>query len=139
MSIGAVSQVTGVAPSAIRFYESEGLLPTSARSAGKRTFSPESIDAIRVIRMAREVGFTLADIRLLLDGFSADSPPNVRWRKLAERKLADVNQLLQRASAMKGLLEKGLRCDCVSMHDCLMYDCNPPVSLSRRKVSVALS
>jgi MerR family transcriptional regulator, redox-sensitive transcriptional activator SoxR len=132
MTIGTVSRATGVAPSAIRFYESEGLLPEAGRSAGKRTFTSESIDAIRVIRMARDLGFALSDVHLLLSGFSADTPPSTRWRELADRKLAEVNAILQRATAMKGLLEKGLRCDCLSVHDCLAYDCNPPVTLSHR-------
>ena len=139
MTIGVVSRATGVAPSAIRFYESEGLLPTANRAGGKRTFSDDSVDALRVIRMARDLGFTLGDIHMLLSGFSADTPPNVRWRQLAERKLADVNALLDRASAMKRLLEKGLRCDCVSVHDCLKYECNPPVSLARRKSRAAVT
>jgi DNA-binding transcriptional MerR regulator len=132
MTIGDVARRTGIAPSAIRFYESEGLLPAASRAGGKRTFSAESIDSLTVIRMARELGFTLEDIRLLISGFSPDTPPNVRWRQLAQRKLTDVNTLLQRATAMKSLLEKGLRCDCVSVHDCLAYDCNPPVTLGRR-------
>jgi MerR family redox-sensitive transcriptional activator SoxR len=137
MPIGAVAQATGVAPSAIRFYESVGLLPAALRSGGKRAFSPDVVDAIRVIRMARELGFALSDIQLLLSGFSADTPPNVQWRELASRKLKVVNELLRRASSMKSLLEKGLRCDCVSVHDCLLYDCNPPLTLSRRRSTAA--
>ncbi len=89
--------------------------------------------------MARDLGFTLGDIRLLVSGFSPDTPPNVRWRELAQKKLFEVNALLQRATAMKHLLEKGLRCDCVSVHDCLAYDCNPPVTLGRRPRTASAS
>ena len=135
MTIGDVSRATGIAPSAIRFYESKGLLSSAGRTGGKRTFGAESVDALKVIRMARELGFTLGDIQLLLSGFSSDTPPNVRWRELASRKLLEVNNVLQRASAMKSLLEKGLRCDCISIHDCLTYDCAPPVTLTRRSRS----
>lgn len=132
MGIGEVARATGLAPSAIRFYESEGLLPAASRSGGKRTFTKEMVDSLTVIRMARDLGFTVGDIRLLVSGFSTDTPPNVRWRELAQKKLFEVNAVLQRATAMKRLLEKGLRCDCVSVHDCLAYDCNPPVTLGRR-------
>lgn len=135
MTIGDVARATGIAPSAIRFYESEGLVPAAGRTGGKRHFGLEAVDALKVIRMARELGFTLADIRLLISGFSSDTPPSVRWRELAAVKLLEVNNVLQRATAMKSLLEKGLRCDCVSVHDCLAYDCAPPVSLSRRSRS----
>jgi DNA-binding transcriptional MerR regulator len=91
------------------------------------------IDRLRVVRIARDLGFTLGEIRALLDGFSEDTPPSERWQKLARRKLPEVDALLQRATAMKRLLEKGLRCDCVSVQDCIRYDCAPPVPISRKK------
>jgi MerR family redox-sensitive transcriptional activator SoxR len=83
--------------------------------------------------MARELGFSLEEIRLLFNGFSPDTPPSDRWQQLAQRKLPEVTALIQRATAMKKLLEKGLRCDCVSVQDCILYDCNPPVALARRR------
>jgi hypothetical protein len=70
---------------------------------------------------------------LLFNGFSPDTPPSDRWQQLAQRKLPEVTALIQRATAMKKLLEKGLRCDCVSVQDCILYDCNPPVALARRR------
>jgi MerR family transcriptional regulator, redox-sensitive transcriptional activator SoxR len=132
LTIGQVSLATGIAPSAIRFYETKGLLVSGPRSGGKRTFTSDAVDALKVIRMARDLGFTLGDIQLLLSGFSRETPPNVRWQQLARRKLREVSDVIARASAMKALLEKGLRCDCVSVHDCLAYDCNPPVKLGRK-------
>ena len=83
-------------------------------------------------RMARELGFSLEDIRTLLNGFSPDTAPPARWQQLATRKLPEVDALLERAKAMKRLLERGLRCDCVSVLDCIRYDCNPPVTITRR-------
>lgn len=132
MTIGEVATRTGLRPSAIRYYESLGLLATPARQGGKRSFSPDVVEAVQVIRMARDLGFSLHDIRTLLNGFSADTEPPVRWRQLAQRKLPAVDSLIQRASAMKRLLEKGLRCDCVTVQDCIRYDCSPPVQLTRR-------
>ena len=132
MSIGEVATVTGLSQSAIRYYESEGLIAAPARRGGKRNFAPEVVDAVRVIRMARELGFSLEDIRTLLNGFSTNTAPPVVWQQLARRKLPEVNELIQRASAMKRLLEKGLRCNCVTVQDCILYDCNPPVQLSAR-------
>ena len=132
MTIGEVATRTGLSHSAIRYYENEGLIATPERRGGKRSFPPEVVDAVRVIRLARELGFSLEDIRTLLNGFSSETAPPVRWQHLARRKLPEVNELIQRATAMKRLLEKGLRCDCVSVQDCILYDCNPPVQLTRR-------
>jgi MerR family transcriptional regulator, redox-sensitive transcriptional activator SoxR len=134
LAIGEVSRRAGMAQSAIRYYESAGLLSGPARSSGGwREFHPEVVDQLKVIRMARELGFSLEEIRTLLNGFSPDTPPSTRWQQLAERKLPEVDALIQRATAMKRLLEKGLRCDCVSIQDCIRYDCSPPVSIQRNR------
>ena len=133
LAIGEVARQTGLRQSAIRYYESEGLLPVAPRASGWRTFDPDVVDRLRAIQLARELGFSLAEIRTLLTGFSPDTPPSERWQHLARRKLPEIDVLVQRATAMKRLLEKGLRCDCVSVHDCVLYDCKPPVTLGRRK------
>jgi MerR family transcriptional regulator, redox-sensitive transcriptional activator SoxR len=132
MTIGEVALRSGLSQSAIRYYESEGLIAAPNRRGGKRTFTPDVVDSVRVIRLARELGFSVEDIRTLLQGFSSETAPPVRWQHLARRKLPEVNELIQRATAMKRLLEKGLRCDCVTVQDCILYDCNPPVHLTRR-------
>jgi MerR family transcriptional regulator, redox-sensitive transcriptional activator SoxR len=129
ITIGEVARRTGLAVSAIRYYEAEGLLANPTRRGGKRVFTPDVVDHLNVIRLARELGFSLEDIRTLLRGFSPDTPPPVRWRKLAAEKLPEVDATIQRAQTMKRLLEKGLRCDCVTVADCIAYDCNPPVQI----------
>jgi MerR family transcriptional regulator, redox-sensitive transcriptional activator SoxR len=132
MPIGEVARQAGLKASAIRYYEAEGLLDSPGRNSGWRAFHPDVVDRLRVIRMARDLGFALNDIRTLLNGFSPDTPPSERWQQLARRKLPEVDALIQRATGMKRLLEKGLRCDCVSVQDCILHDCNPPVSIGRR-------
>jgi MerR family transcriptional regulator, redox-sensitive transcriptional activator SoxR len=135
LGIGEVARRTGLAKSAIRYYETEGLLANPERRGGKRAFRPEMVDHLNVIRLARELGFTLDDIRTLLKGFSTGTPPSERWQRLAAEKLPEVDATIQRAQAMKRLLEKGLRCDCVTVEDCIVHDCNPPVQigLSRKR------
>jgi MerR family transcriptional regulator, redox-sensitive transcriptional activator SoxR len=132
LPISEVARQAGIRASAIRYYEAEGLLESPDRSGGWRVFPPDVVDRLKVIRMARELGFTLDDIRTLLNGFSSDTPPSERWQELARRKLPEVDALIQRATTMKRLFEKGLRCDCVSIQDCILYDCNPPVAIGRR-------
>jgi MerR family redox-sensitive transcriptional activator SoxR len=133
IGIGEVARRTGIAPSAIRFYEAEGLLSNPDRKGGKRAFTPAVVDRVVVIRMARELGFSLEDIRTLMNGFSSDTPPSVRWRRLAAQKLPEIDATILRAEAMKRLFEKGLRCDCLSLSDCIVHDCNPPVQIALSK------
>jgi MerR family transcriptional regulator, redox-sensitive transcriptional activator SoxR len=124
MSIGEVAQRAGVRPSALRYYESVGLLPTPERKNGRRRYDGEVLrkvlDRLAVVRVAQQAGFTISEIRMLLDGFSEDTPPSERWRVLAREKLPEVEALVERALGMKNLLERGLRCECLRLEDCAL-------------------
>src|SRR5215208_2480518 len=120
MSTGKVAERTGVRPSALRYYESVGVLPPPERVSGRRRYDGEVLELLAVIRVAQQAGFTMAEVRTLLHGFSADTPPSTRWRELASRKLPEVEALIQRALGMKRLLERGLRCDCLRLEDCAL-------------------
>jgi MerR family transcriptional regulator, redox-sensitive transcriptional activator SoxR len=124
MSIGEVAQKAGVRSSTLRYYESIGLLPTPERENGRRRYDGEVLrevlDRLAVVRVAQQAGFTISEIRMLLDGFSEDTPPSERWRVLAREKLPEVDALIERALGMKDLLERGLRCECLSLEDCAL-------------------
>ncbi len=119
MTIGEVAKRAGVRPSALRYYESVGVLPAPRRVNGRRRYEGEVLDLLAIVRVAQQAGFTLGEIRTLLHGFSADTPPSARWQALARRKLPEVEALVERALGMKRLLERGLRCDCLRLEDCV--------------------
>jgi MerR family redox-sensitive transcriptional activator SoxR len=123
MSIGEVARRAGVRPSALRYYEGIGILPPE-RTNGRRRYDGdvlrEVLDRLAVVRVAQQAGFTISEIRTLLDGFSEDMPPSERWRLLAEEKLPEVEELVERALGMKRLLEKGMRCKCLRLEDCAL-------------------
>ena len=118
LPIGALARSTGLAASAIRYYEKAGLLPRPARQSGQRRYSAAAVGRLRMIQIAREAGFTIAETRTFLSGFSASTPPAARWRSLAQRKLAELDELIARAARMKALLESSFRCDCLRIDDC---------------------
>ena len=124
MSIGEVARRAGVRPSTLRYYESIGLLPTPERENGRRRYDSEVLrevlDRLAVVRVAQQAGFTISEIRMLLNGFSEDTPPSERWRVLAREKLPEVEALVKRALGMKNLLERGLRCECLRLEDCAL-------------------
>ena len=62
----------------------------------------------------------MAEIGELLHGFAPDTPPAVRWRAFAERKLAAVDAQIRRAEEMRRLLEEGLRCGCLTLEECVL-------------------
>jgi MerR family transcriptional regulator, redox-sensitive transcriptional activator SoxR len=118
MTIGEVARRAGIRPSALRYYESVGVLPEPERENGRRRYGPEVLDMLAVARVAQQAGFRISEIRTLLHGFTAEIPPSERWRELAREKLPEVEALIRRAFGMKRLLEWGLRCDCLRIEDC---------------------
>ena len=120
MSIGEVARSAGVRPSALRYYEGVGLLPPPERENGRRRYDGEALNKLAVVRVAQQAGFTISEIGTLLDGFSEDFPPSERWRLMAREKLPEVEALVGRALGMKDLLERGLRCECLSLEDCAL-------------------
>jgi MerR family transcriptional regulator, redox-sensitive transcriptional activator SoxR len=133
MSIGEVARSAGVRPSALRYYEGVGLLPPPERANGRRRYDGELLrevlDRLEVVRLAQQAGFTISEIRTLLDGFSEDTPPSERWRLLAQDKLPEVEVLLERALGMKDLLERGLRCECLRLEECSLVGNGAPDAL----------
>jgi MerR family transcriptional regulator, redox-sensitive transcriptional activator SoxR len=122
LGIGELASRTGLRPSAIRYYESLGLV-TATRRGNWRRYTPDAVEHLQVIRMARDLGFGIEEIRTLLNGFSPETPPPERWRRLAQEKLPQLDALLRHALAMKRLLEVGLTCCCVRIEDCFIDDC----------------
>jgi MerR family redox-sensitive transcriptional activator SoxR len=142
MSIGEVARWAGVRPSTLRYYEGVGLLPSPERANGRRRYDGEVLrevlDRLAVVRVAQQAGFTISEIRTLLDGFSEDTPPSERWRVLAREKLMEVDALIGRALGMKDLLERGLRCECLRLEECsLVGDERTNVGLGGARILVA--
>lgn len=77
-------QATGVATSALRYWEELGLLAAPARVSGQRRYPPSAVELVGVILLLRDVGFTLRELKALI---GPRSPAGNDWRKLHQRKL----------------------------------------------------
>jgi MerR family redox-sensitive transcriptional activator SoxR len=118
LAIGEVARRAGLASSAIRYYESQGLIPRAARRGGRRVYGPEILGRLKLIDLAKRAGFTIAEIRRLLAGFARRTPPGERWRSLAERKLEELERQIAEAKQMKRVLRVVMSCECPSLEDC---------------------
>ena len=118
LSIGEVARRAGIATSAIRYYESEALLPNPERRSGRRVYEESVLERLRVIDLAKRSGFSIAEIRHLLGGFSTDTPPGERWRAMASSKLHELEERIAEAERMRALLEVVVHCECPSFSDC---------------------
>jgi DNA-binding transcriptional MerR regulator len=98
LTITEVAEQTGVAPSAIRYYERVGVLPKPDRLGGHRRYTAETVRRLQVIDLAKRSGFTLDQVKELL---TSDRPREL-LSAMAERKLPTVQALAAHATAMQG-------------------------------------
>ena len=119
MSIGAIAKRTGLPVSTIRFYESAGVIPPTRRVGGKRMYDESIFEAIALVQLAQDAGFTLAEAKMLVSGFERSTPASVRWQTMARRKLVDVEERIEQARKMKEVLERLLRCRCQTLGECV--------------------
>ncbi|HJT17253.1 MAG TPA: MerR family transcriptional regulator [Thermoanaerobaculia bacterium] len=113
LSIGELARQTGLRASAIRYYESCGLIAAQGRTGGKRLFSGDAVERLALIAYAKNVGFTLDEIRTLVADFPAE-----KWSRLAARKLEELDALAQKIETMRASLEKISRCRCNDVDEC---------------------
>ncbi len=118
LAIGEVAARTGHRPSTLRYWESVGLLPAPARVGGKRRYPASVVDRIAIIDLARRAGFSLAEVRSLLEGVDAGADPPSQWAALVARKRPQVEALIARALAMQDLLSELESCACDDLAAC---------------------
>jgi MerR family redox-sensitive transcriptional activator SoxR len=117
LDIGELARQVRLRPSALRYYEEIGLLASSGRTAGRRVFPATAVRRIALIKMAQRAGFTLAEIRGLLD--RADQPGATKqWRALAERKLPEMDRLIADMQTLRVAVADCLACGCMNFETC---------------------
>ncbi|MGE0504518.1 MAG: MerR family transcriptional regulator [Solirubrobacterales bacterium] len=122
LSIGQVAEKAGVKVSAIRFYEREGLLPEAERISGQRRYDEMVIQRLGTIDVAKQAGFSLDEVRVLLTSIDQGAPAHEQLRALASRKLPEVDALIERAQAMRDWLTTASRCGCETLDGCALFD-----------------
>lgn len=96
-----------------------GLLSAPHRSGGQRRYPDNALDRVLLIRFASNMGFTLSEIKLFLTGLREKSPVSPRLRRLANRKIQEVEETIRRSRRLKSLLEHLLDCRCASLQVCV--------------------
>ncbi|MEU6311069.1 MerR family transcriptional regulator [Streptomyces sp. NPDC047014] len=117
LAIGELARRVGMRPSALRYYESIGLLPPAERAAGRRVYPAAVVRRIALIRMAQRAGFTLAEIRRLLEADSGRGATR-QWRALAERKLPELDLFIRQTQLLRDAVADCLACGCMNFDTC---------------------
>jgi len=113
--IGELARRTGVATSALRYYERIGLLSLAERVGQRRHYPPSSAERVALIRLYQDAGFTLAEIRQLL---AAKRQGRAAWHRVAERKVADLDARIADTQRAKQLIEHALECPHPDLFSC---------------------
>lgn len=112
LAIGSLADATGVAVSALRYYEEIGLISSQKRVGGKRRFGADAIGRVNFVRRAQKVGFSLDEVREILDDTSGD------WARLVATKLAVLHRQRQELDAVIEVLEEVQSCGCEVVAEC---------------------
>lgn len=122
LTIGQVAAQAGVTASAIRYYERIGLLPPAERVGGQRRYTLEAVRRLAVIDVAKRAGLTLDDARALLATDAGDGPAHEQVRRLADRRLPEVEAVIHRAEARKRWLTAARDCGCETLDSCALFE-----------------
>ncbi|MBO3748601.1 MerR family transcriptional regulator [Streptosporangiaceae bacterium NEAU-GS5] len=107
LSIGELAHRVGVATSALRYYEELGLLPAPVRVSGQRRYQESAVELVGIILLLRDVGFSLAEQKALMGSGDLDLD---EWRRLAQRKLAELDEQIAKAQTAREAIQHALRC-----------------------------
>jgi MerR family redox-sensitive transcriptional activator SoxR len=121
LTIGEVARRAGIATSSIRYYESIGLLPEPERLHGQRRYGTDVLGRLAFVDVAQSAGFKLEEIKELLRGVDGAEGMAVRMQELSSRKLGEVEELLERANAMKSWLQVANGCTCRTPEECALF------------------
>lgn len=106
-TIGKLAKEAGVGVETVRFYERKGLIKRpQKREVGFRVYSPEDISKIRFIKRAQELGFTLREVKELLDLQSKKKVTGGQVRDMADKKIADIRSKISDLSRMEKSLSR---------------------------------
>lgn len=120
MRIGEVARGAGVRVSLIRYYEEVGLLPEPDRVSGQRRYDQSVLRRLAVIDVAQRAGLSLEEIRDLVE--HGNDPMSDRLRELADRRLPEIDALIERAQRVRTWLSAAQRCGCDAIDDCRLFD-----------------
>jgi len=119
LTIGEVSRRSGVASSALRFYEERGLITSERAGSGHRRFPRTVLRRIAFVVFAQRVGLTLGEIGIELSKLPPDRAPTRRdWSRLSSTWTARIDQRIAELERLKVGLTECIGCGCLSLERC---------------------
>ena len=130
LSIGALSERTGVAASALRFYEAEGLIHADRSDGNQRRFHRDVLRRVSFIRAAQQLGLSLEEIHAALASLPEHrTPTQSDWAKLSKSWRPRLDAQIHMLERLRDRLDGCIGCGCLSLRNCALY--NPDDRASR--------
>jgi MerR family redox-sensitive transcriptional activator SoxR len=114
MPIDEVAVQSGLASSALRYYERCGLIRSGKKIGGRRHYPPSVLQRLSTIKVCQTLGFSLAEIAELLEGPGVGAA----WRKLSRIRRAELRSQIEELQSLLEILDTTVDCDCPALHDC---------------------
>lgn len=131
IAIGDLARRTGVAVSAIRFYEGRGLIDALRTAGGQRRFLRADIRRVSFILIAQQMGLSLEEVGAELAGLPAGRTPNTRdWERISRGLRARISDRIAALERTRDLLDGCIGCGCLSLKKCGLY--NPADKAAQR-------
>lgn len=123
IAIGELAKRTGVAVSAIRFYEAKGLVAALRTRGKQRRFLRADIRRISFILIAQRLGLSLEEISSELEKLPASRTPNARdWARISTALRARLQLQIDALERTRDLLDGCIGCGCLSLRKCSLYN-----------------
>jgi len=131
LTVGEIAERSGVAVSAVRFYESKGLIKSSRNAGNQRRFARETLRRVAVIKVAQRLGLPLASIRAALKSLPEGRTPTAAdWNRLSATWRAELDDRIGKLQQLRNQLSSCIGCGCLSLKDCPLR--NPLDNLSQQ-------
>ncbi|MEV4810128.1 redox-sensitive transcriptional activator SoxR [Micromonospora avicenniae] len=129
LTIGQLAARSGVAPSALRFYERLGLIRAGRTGGNQRRYARSELRRVAFIRISQQVGISLDEIRAALDSLPASRTPTASdWARLSSVWRERLNERIRLMTKLRDDLDSCIGCGCLSLQRCALY--NPGDSLA---------
>jgi len=123
LSIGDIAARTGLAVSAIRYYEMQGLIAPWRNAAGRRRFQRADIRRLSFVMIAQQFGFTLPQIRVELDRLPKHrAPTKADWSRISVTFRRGLDARIARLEKLRDTLDGCIGCGCLSLEACALYN-----------------
>ena len=123
ISIGQLADRTGLAVSAIRYYETQGLVSPERNTGGQRRFLRSDIRRLSFVQIAQKFGFSIARIREQFESLpDGRTPTKADWTKISHSFREELDQRIETLTNLRDKLDGCIGCGCLSLKSCALYN-----------------